>query len=133
MSDQETYNAAMGGYRSALIQAQAEYQQAVVSGDTSAQATASMDIARLNRDMNDYHAFAVDHANSLQAAAPRNKYGLSPQEQEAARKSFSRGSLGRNDPGMTLDDMDRSYAENKARLRRLRQTGEYPNVSEQSG
>jgi hypothetical protein len=48
-----------------------------------------------------------------------NQYGLSKDEQDIARGMFG------SDRGMTDEQRDRIYAENKAKLKHLRATGQY--------
>lgn len=69
-------------------------------------------------------------APSLSGQPRNNQVTLTPQEREIARNSF--GSM----PGvkdMTNDEKERLYAQNKAKLGRMRQSGEYRQTTEQTG
>lgn len=59
-----------------------------------------------------------------------NTMTLSPEEREIARNSF--GSI-KGAPDLTNDQKERLYAENKAKLNRMRASGEYRQTTEQTG
>lgn len=126
MSDKEVYNTAMAGYQSALIQEQAAFQQAQISGDLDEQVRASQSMASLRSQAKEYQALASEHARSIQAAQPMNRFGLSPEEIEIAHKSFST-------TGATKEEKERLYAENRAKLHRMRSTGEYRMTTDATG
>lgn len=136
MSEAQIYDSAMAGYRSALITAQAEYQQAQINDEVGEAAAASMKIAAIEAEMSQYHNMASRHAQSVRAqqtAQQRSRYGLSPDEQEIARKSFSTGVPRDLTPEQREDFMERSYAEKKHKLHSMRASGEYRRTTEQTG
>jgi hypothetical protein len=97
-----------------------------------AQALADLEAARINENAVDTMAAAdriVDIDKSVgaldrianqyvssQQQPQGNRYGLSPTEVEVAHNSFS---------GVSKEEKERSYSENKQKLRYLRQTGAY--------
>jgi hypothetical protein len=59
-----------------------------------------------------------------------NSVTLSAEEREVARNSF--GSVN-GAPDLTPDQKERLYAQNKAKLARMRASGEYRQTTEQTG
>lgn len=117
-SNAETYRTAMSGYESAIIDEEAAFRRAELSGDQEEMVRASMAIASYRATAREYNSMAAEHAQGMQAARPANAHGLSDQEVEVAKNWTG-------DNHMTADDKLRIYAENKARYQRMRASGEY--------
>jgi hypothetical protein len=98
-----------------------------------AQALADLEAARINENAVDTMAaadriveidksvgaldrIANQYVASQQAQPQGNRFGLSPTEVEIAHNAFS---------GVSKEEKERSYAENRDRLRRMRASGEY--------
>ena len=133
MGDREIYNMTMQGYLAAIAQADANIQAARITGNDVAASEALMEKASMQVQMEKAHALSVQHAQSMQTTAQRNKFGLSPEEVDIAHRSFSGESLGHRDQGMTLEQKEESFARNKAKLHRMRANGEYRQTTEQTG
>ena len=69
-------------------------------------------LAALNR-------IADTYVSAQQRAQPANRYGLSKDEQEVAH------GLASGDRTMTNDQREQTYAQNRARYRHMRATGQY--------
>ncbi|WP_316216753.1 hypothetical protein [Bradyrhizobium sp. SZCCHNR3003] len=98
-------------------QALAELEAGRIYEDASLVNTASDNILRIDRD----YAQLVRYANNMatQQRAPRSQYGLTDAEVEIAR------TIGETRNDLTDEARERIYAENKARYRQMRATGEY--------
>jgi hypothetical protein len=126
-NEAEVYNTAMSGYQAAIVEEQANYQKAQLTGDVYEAVRASQAIASLRTQANEYHKMASEHARSMQPTSQpaSNKFGLSPAEAEVARNSF--GPIKRNGRmvDMTDDEKLEAYAKNKQRYRSMVADGSY--------
>ena len=127
----EVYDTAMQGYQAAILEEQAAYQKAELTGDIVEQVRASQAMASLRVQANEYHAMAEQHARSLAPPMlpgaedlPRRdvelcrKYGVTPAELPVAKGWTS-------DPKLSDDDRVRVFVENRQRYRHARATGQY--------
>jgi hypothetical protein len=125
MSDAEVYQTAMDGYRAAILQEEAAFQTAKLTGDMGEQVRASQALASYRSAANEYHAMAVQHARSMQAAAKPDPYGLTAEEREVAKNSF--GGVKQKGEYVDISDDEKYalYAKNKAKYRQQRASGDY--------
>jgi hypothetical protein len=112
----DVYDVSMRGFQSAIVEEQARFQQATLTGDLEEQVRASQSMAGSRSAMREYHALASEHAASLQRAMPQNPNGLSQTETEIARKSR---------PDLPADQAERLYAYNRHKLATMRANGSY--------
>jgi hypothetical protein len=105
-------------YASAIQGAVAEFKQAQLAGDDQSMVDAANRIASLRSAQQQVIPMYNEAVNPAPAAPPVNRYGLTATEAEVA-KNFT------HDPGLSEDDKMRTYAEQRNRLRHMRQTGEY--------
>lgn len=112
----EVYDVAMSGYSAALIEEQANFQKAELTGDFSEQVRASQAMAQLRAAASEYHNMANEHAASQRPTVQANKFGLSEREIEHAKIA-----------GCSEEE----YSKNKARLAALRARGEYATQSQE--
>ena len=112
----QTYTESMNDYDLAMQEEGLNIQRAEANGDTLAARTASQNLAALRVQRSEYVSMSNQHAASMRPARGASRYGLSPIEVEIAHNSHSGGSK---------EDREKSYAENRDRLRRMRASGEY--------
>lgn len=112
----DVYDVSVAGFQSAIIEAQARFQQATLAGDLNAQVAASQELAGLRSTLKEYHQMATEHAASLQPAVPQNRYGLNKDEVDVARASRS---------DLPADQAEAEYARQKAKYQHMRATGQY--------
>jgi hypothetical protein len=105
-------------YQAAIQGAVAEFQQAKLAGDEQVMVDAANRIASFRSAQQQIPLMYQEAVNPAPAAPPVNKYGLTEAEAEVA-KNFT------HDPGLSVDDKMRTYAEQKTRYRHMRATGEY--------
>jgi hypothetical protein len=115
----ETYTQSMNDYDLAMQEEGLNIQRAAADGDTYAGRTASQALASLRVQKNEYIAMSRQHAASLRPAPGSSRFGLSPDEQTIAH------GISGGDSRLTKDDREKLYAEQKAKLQHLRETGQY--------
>jgi hypothetical protein len=96
-------------------QALADLEASRLAEDPSGTMDAANRIVDIDKSVTALDRIANQYVASQQQPQG-NKYGLSPTEVEVAHNSHSGGSK---------EDREKSYAENRDRLRRMRSTGEY--------
>lgn len=109
----------MESFQAAFAEESAAYQRAMLSGDVDEAARAASTMAGLRATVSQLNSMAQE---AYAASAPRadaNKYGLSPDEVTIAR------GLASNDRNMSNDERERTYAEQKYKLQRMRADGTY--------
>jgi hypothetical protein len=111
----------------AYQQCLAEYTAAQASGDRDSQDTAIQNMAALRATRIQIDTMARE-ALSYSPQAAYDQYGLTQTEREIAEKSFSGA-----DFGMNKESMHREYARQKAKLHRMRASGEYRYTTDQTG
>jgi len=122
MGLKETYDDAMRTYNSNILDQENRFQKALLDDDQYEQTAATMELASLHVQRDRYHSMAVQHANSMRAHQPSNRFGLSEAEREVAEASI----VDRADmPKLTADQKHEVYANNRDKLNRMRQTREY--------
>jgi hypothetical protein len=122
MGLKETYDDAMRAYNSSILDQENRFQKALLDDDQYEQTAATMELASLHVQRDRYHTMAEQHAHSLRVQRPSNRWGLSETEREVAEASLpDRPDM----PKLTADQKHEVYANNRARLNRMRQTREY--------
>jgi len=96
-------------------QALADLEAARVAEDPSGTMAAADRIVEIDKSVSAIDRIAQTYV-AQQQQPQGNRYGLSPTEVEVAHNSHSGGSK---------EERERDYAENKNKLRYLRQTGQY--------
>jgi hypothetical protein len=119
MGLKETYDDAMRTYNTQLIDQEARYQRAVLDGDQYEQTSATMEMAAIDVQREKFHNRAWAHAQSLQAAVPRNEFGLNDDQIEIAHGIASA------DRSLTDRDRERIYAQQVHRHQSLVASGQY--------
>lgn len=106
--------------QAAMAEESANYQRASLIGDVDEAARAAQVIAGLRATTRElqglYHEAMTPQSQRM--AAPVNKYGLTEEEADVARHSYS---------GSTDDEKMQAYAQNRAKYRHMVQTGQYSN------
>jgi hypothetical protein len=115
MGLKEVYDSAMAGYDSAMVDAEADFRRATLNNDVEEQARASMEMASLRVQRNEYHAMAAQHAQSLRVQQQRSP--LSDDERDIAHSH--------PDPKMSNEAKEALYLHNKQRYQHARATGAY--------
>src|SRR5262245_42693394 len=88
MGLKETYDDAMRTYNTNIIDQEARYQRSVAYGDPYEQTAATMEMAGLHVQKDRYHAMAEQHAQSLRAHRPTNRWGLTEEQREIAEAAI---------------------------------------------
>lgn len=107
-NEKEVYETAMAGYQSAIIDEQAAYQRAQLTGDFGEQVRASQSIAALRSQAQEFTRMATEHVASMRPAAAPSAFGLSDAEREVAKFS-----------GVT----EEQYAANKTKMLAMKEQG----------
>jgi hypothetical protein len=130
-NEAEIYNASMAGYTAAIVEEQAAYQKAQLTGDINEAIRASQAIASLRTQANEYHRMASEHASTLRqpTQGAQNKYGLSQAEIEIAHNSY--GAIKDKRTGQMLDltpeEKEEAYVRNREKYRAMVRDGSYSN------
>jgi hypothetical protein len=130
----EVHRRSLGGFQLAYQQELSAYRQAELSGDYDEMARAAQAMAAYRASMRELNAMATEAVAARQPAPDSNKYGLTPTEVEIARNSFGaiKDRSGRMSD-LSDDQKCELYVRNRAKLARMRQTGEYRQTTEQTG
>jgi hypothetical protein len=127
-NEAEIYSTAMSGYQIAIQEESVAYQRAQATGDLAEAVRASQSIAALRSQANEFHNMAQQQATAMAPARPVSKFGLSEAERELAHTSI----VDRRDMrSLSDEEKEKVYAENKARLHRMRASGEYRQTTDQ--
>jgi hypothetical protein len=130
MSREKVYNSAMADYDAELIVQRGKFALYENSGDVNGQAEALKEMAAIEVQKRAAHAIAVNDAQQIQAArAATNRYGLSPEEVEVARKAYYDRNDGKTD--LSNDQKEALYAHNKEKLRQMKATRQYDDTQGQ--
>jgi hypothetical protein len=125
------YDQSMAGINAAMVEEQANFQKATITGDVEEQVRASQAIAGFRTLADSYHKMASEHANSMQAPLMDGDSELSHRDSQLARHyNLSPGELSiakawTSDPAINDEDRVREYVQNRRRYQRMRATGQY--------
>jgi hypothetical protein len=97
-------------------QALADLEASRLAEDPSGTMDAANRVIEIDKSVGALDRIANQYVASQQQQPQGNKYGLSAQEVEVAHNSFS---------GVSKEERERSYRENRDKLRHMRATGEY--------
>jgi hypothetical protein len=96
-----------------------EYEEARLGEYADAVMYAADRITEIDSKLAALNQIANNLVAGQQRAQPQNRYGLSKDEVDIAR------GIGSGDAKLSNDDREKLYAEQKAKYRRMRSTGEY--------
>jgi len=133
----EVYETSMAGIDGALIQEEAAFRTASLSGDLDEQVRASQSIAGLRATKREYIAMAheamapraqapLDHEDEMSRSdvALARKYGLTSQTLAVA-KNWTSNAIRSRDGDLPDEAKVRTYIENTNRYRQARRDGSY--------
>jgi hypothetical protein len=125
--EDKTYEVAMAGYRSALRRQEVAWADANDNGDLEAATQASMEAARIDLEMQNFHRRAQQHAASLRPQAPQDARSTSKifrMTDKAAVAAAERLTDDEIEHAAASGVSEMEYAKNKEYLRWLNATGQ---------
>jgi hypothetical protein len=128
---EDVYRKAMANYDKSMIDQQAAFQKATLEGDEYEQTRASMELAALRVQRNEYHRMASEHAQSLrpsrQSPAGMEDYHHSDQALAAHygmdSKRYDAATGWTADDRVSKEERIRTFLQNERRYQYLRASG----------